>query len=322
MPHQALVTGGAGFIGSHLVERLLRERWNVRVIDDFSTGSLDNLHSVHADLEVIVGDIRDRNACRQACIGVDSVFHLAAIASVTSSVEDPVLSHEVTLGGTLNMLLAARDAGVQRFVYSSSASVYGNAEIVPTTEHQPLDPQSPYASCKASGELYCRNFCTLYGLETVTLRYFNVFGPRQSAHSGYAAVIPCFVKAALNGKSPRVYGDGLQTRDFVYVENIAIANLLAASADGVAGCMFNIAGGESISLLDLLATLERLTGSQLAPEFCPARPGEVRDSRADISHARDLLGYEPILSLQDGLGHTLDAAQQAVSLADLRLAHV
>jgi UDP-glucose 4-epimerase len=303
------------------VERLLSEGWNVRVLDDLSSGSRDNLHSVLDDIELIVGDVRSPKTCEDACTGVDSVFHLAAIASVLSSVEDPVRSHEVTLGGTLQMLLAARDAEVRRFVFSSSASVYGNAEAVPTTEDQPLDPQSPYASCKAAGEFYCRNFNGLYGLETVVLRYFNVFGPRQSALSGYAAVIPCFIKAALDGETPRVYGDGLQTRDFVAVENIAEANFLAATVSGMGGQVFNIAGGECISLLDLLATLESLIGLPLTPEFRPARPGEVRHSRADISLARNLLGFEPAVTLPTGLERTLRAAREAMNPAGLELAH-
>ncbi len=286
MARQALVTGGAGFIGSHLIKKLLCEGWNVRVLDNFSSGFHHNLQPVRSDLDVLTGDVRDPDACRHACEGVDSVFHLAAIASVVSSVEDPAQTHEVTLGGTLNMLLAARDAQVRRFVFSSSASVYGNAETVPTTEQQPLAPQSPYASAKAAGEFYCRNFYTLYGIETVILRYFNVFGPHQNTNSGYAAVVPCFVKAVLEDGTPRIYGDGLQTRDFVYVENVAAANVQAALAEGVAGLAFNVAGGVSISLLDLLTALGRLTDRTLIPEFCPPRSGEVRHSRADISHAR------------------------------------
>lgn len=321
MARQALVTGGAGFIGSHLVARLLCEGWNVRVLDNFSSGKWDNLHCQQSDVEVIVGDVRDQDACRRACTGCDSVFHLAAIASVASSVENPLLSHEVTLGGTLNVLLAARNAHVRRVVFSSSASVYGNAETVPTSEQQPLDPQSPYASAKATGEFYCRNFQTLYGLETVILRYFNVFGPRQSANSGYAAAIPCFVDAALQGRTPRVYGDGLQTRDFVYVENVASANLQAALSDGVAGQVFNIGSGVSVSLLALLADLGRLAGVDLTPEFCPARVGEVRHSRADIAHARHLMGYTPNISLTAGLKRTLEASRDGMGLSTHQVAY-
>ena len=309
MTKRALVTGGAGFIGSHLVSRLVHDQWQVRVLDDFSTGCIDHLNSVRAEIEIIDGDICDRQACLTACRGVDSVFHLAGIASVATSIANPIQSHDVTCGGTLNMLLAARDQCVRRFVFSSSASVYGNSDILPTVEAQPLCPQSPYASDKACSEFYCRNFHALFGLETVILRYFNVFGPRQSAHSGYAAVIPLFVQAAISGGTPVVYGDGLQTRDFVCVDNVVTANLQAAVANSVSGLTFNIAGGESISLLDLLTILENLTGASLEPSFRPSRPGEVRHSRADISAARDMLGFDPVVSVASGLKRTVEATR-------------
>ena len=308
----ALVTGGAGFIGSHLVERLLSEGWQVRVLDNFSSGTRENLRTVQEAIEVIEGDVRNSEVCHTACRNVDSVFHLAAIASVIASVDDPVASHDVTLGGTLNMLLAARDQGARRFVFSSSAAVYGNAEVAPTDEDQPFHPESPYASAKASSEFYCRNFQGLFGLETVILRYFNVFGPRQSATSGYAAVIPLFVQAAVNGKTPVIYGDGLQTRDFVYVQNVVAANMRAAVAEGAAGQTFNIAGGQGISLRDLLVQLERVTGASLQPVFQPARAGEVRHSRANITRARQILGYEPEMSLATGLERTVQAARESV----------
>lgn len=313
----ALVTGGAGFIGSHLVERLLDKGWRVRVLDDFSSGSRENLQHIADRLEVIEGDTRDATVCQAACRGVEHVFHLAAIASVVASVEDPLTSHDVTLGGTLKMLLAARDQGARRFVFSSSASVYGNAETSPTGEEQPISPESPYASAKAAGELYCRNFYTLYGLETVVLRYFNVFGPRQSATSGYAAVIPLFVRAAITGRTPIVYGDGLQTRDFVYVENVVAANIRSAEAAGIAGQTFNIAGGQGISVMDLLVLLERVTGKSLQPELRPARAGEVRHSCANISRARCILGYEPAVSLATGLKRTVDAALAATKYSSV-----
>ena len=224
MSKRALVSGGAGFIGSHLVSRLVHDGWRVRVLDNFNTGRPDNLQSVEDCIDVIADDIRDTRACGKACAGVDTVFHLAGLASVATSISDPLQSHEVTCGGTLNMLLAARDNGVRRFVFSSSASVYGNSDQLPTVETQPLLPQSPYASDKACSEFYCRNFHSLFGLETVILRYFNVFGPRQSAQSGYAAVIPLFVEAAITGKTPIIYGDGRQTRDFVCVDNVVAQN--------------------------------------------------------------------------------------------------
>lgn len=317
MAATALVTGGAGFIGSHLVALLLREGWRVRVLDSFSTGSPGNLITLSGPLDVVEGDIRDRSSCRLACAGVDSVFHLAAIASVTDSVADPARCHEVNLSGTLELLQAARDMGVRRFVFSSSASVYGNAEAVPTREDQPLAPLSPYASTKAAGEFYCRNFWHLFELETVILRYFNVFGPRQSANSGYAAAIPKFVQAAVTNGVPTVFGDGLQTRDFVYVEDVAAANLRAALAGGVAGQTFNIAGGNSISLLDLLGELRRVTGASLQPRFEAARGGDVRHSRADVSRARRVLGYEPAVSFSEGVGRTVEAARPAPTPAPL-----
>ena len=309
MAGSALVTGGAGFIGSHLVERLLCAGWTVRVLDNFSTGSPENLRRVSRDIEIATADVRDGSACAASCRGVDAVFHLAAIASVASSVEDPALTHDVTLGGTLNMLLAARDAGVRRFVYTSSAAVYGNAGSVPTPESQPILPLSPYATAKAAGEMYCRNFHGLYGLETVSLRYFNVFGPRQSANSGYAAAIPRFVHAALRDENPTVFGDGRQTRDFVFVEDVARANILAAGATEAPGMAFNVAGGAEISLLDLLSALRDVTGARLAPDFKPQRPGDVRRSRASIELARSVLDYSPAVSVTEGIRRTVEAAR-------------
>lgn len=310
--NKALVTGGAGFIGSHLVERLVREGWRVRVLDDFSSGAYANLSEkwLGETVEVVEGDVRDVDTCYAACRDVDCVFHLAAISSVASSIAAPLSTHDINLGGTLNVLCAARDLNVRRLVFSSSASVYGNADVIPTAENQPISPQSPYASSKACAEYYCRNFSDLHGLETVVLRYFNVFGPRQSAHSGYAAVIPLFVQAAINGRMPIVYGDGLQTRDFVHVETVAEANFLAATVPDAAGKTFNIAGGQGISLLDLLDALSRITGKEMEPEFHPARPGEVRHSRADISHARQTLHFQPRISLSEGLLRTFEAGLQ------------
>jgi len=310
MSKAALVTGGAGFIGGHLVERLLHDGWRVRVLDNFSTGSLEVLAAVEDEIELVRGDVRNPETCRRACRGTDTLFHMAAIPSVPSSVADPSLSHDVTLTGTLNLLLAARDQGVRRFVFSSSASVYGDAEQVPTAEDQPLRPQSPYASAKASGELYCRNFWELYGLETAVLRYFNVFGPRQSPFSGYAAAIPRFVHAALTEARPLIYGDGLQTRDFVYVGDVVEANVRAALSGEAVGRTFNVGSGRGISLLDLLHELDRLAGRSLAPEFRPARAGEVRHSVADITQARRMLGYAPARSFAAGLRLTVEASRQ------------
>jgi len=318
MTKMALVTGGAGFIGGHLVERLLAEGWRVRILDNFSSGVRGNLAG--RDVEILEGDIRNPETCFRSCRGVDSVFHLAAIASVASSVADPIHSHDVNVNGTLNMLMAARDQDVRRFVLSSSASVYGNAEQVPTPEDAPLMPPSPYAAGKACGEMYCRNFWELYGLETVVLRYFNVFGPRQNPVSGYAAVIPQFVGAALRGESPVVYGDGKQTRDFIYVGNVVAANIRASMTEAVAGMTFNVAGGEGISLLQLLSELEALTGRPLNPEFRSSRAGEVLHSRADVTNARRLLRFVPEVSFQTGLRHTVEAARGVSSDVTARVA--
>lgn len=304
MSKKALVTGGAGFIGSHVAARLLEEGWQVRVLDDLSSG--DRAKLPPQDIAFIEGDIRDLQACRTACVRMDAVFHLAALVSVVGSVENPSLNHDINITGTLNMMTAARDANVGRFVFSSSAAVYGDAEQVPTHESQPLKPQSPYAVSKACGEMYGKNFHDLYGLEVVSLRYFNVFGPRQNVDSGYAAVIPAWVKAALNGRQPLIYGDGLQTRDFVFVENVADANLKAATASGVAGQVFNVAGGTQTSLLDLIASLEKATGNPLEPRFEPARNGEVRHSRAAVDLAREVLGFLPTVGLEDGLRRTVE----------------
>ncbi|HEU4751503.1 MAG TPA: NAD-dependent epimerase/dehydratase family protein, partial [Armatimonadota bacterium] len=240
-----------------------------------------------------------------ACRGVDTVFHLGAIASVVSSVADPVTAHDVNVTGTLNILMAARDRNVRRLVFASSASVYGNAQRVPTSETEPLKPESPYATGKACGEFYCRNFWELYGLETVMLRYFNVFGPGQSPVGGYAAVIPMWAECAATGARPVIYGDGRQTRDFVYVGNVVAANVLAATAQVPLGQAFNVAAGTGVSLLDLLSEFRALTGSPMSPEFRPGREGEVRHSIADIARARHSLSYQPEVSLRAGLAATL-----------------
>ena len=302
----ALVTGGAGFIGGHLIEYLLHQNWGVRILDDLSTGSPTNLPAEGA-VDVRHGDIRSLDDCRAACAGVDYVFHMAAIASVIGSIDNPGASNDVNITGTLNVLIAARDANVKRVVFSSSASVYGNADVVPTTEDQLLSPQSPYATGKACGEYYCRNFAQLYGIETVVLRYFNVFGPRQNIQSGYSAVIPAFITAAILGKQPSIFGDGLQTRDFVYVENVAQANYRAAIAPEISGRTYNVGCGEEVSLIDMLDSLERASRAKISPVFKPQRAGEVRFSRSDIARARAELGYEPTVDLYEGLERTYRA---------------
>lgn len=295
----ALVTGGAGFIGSHLAEYLVMDGWNVRILDNLSTGTPANLAGLSCDL--IEADICDEAACVSACRDVDTVFHLAAAWTTPDSTSDPRHAAAVNIGGTLNMLTAARAAGVRRFVFSSSAVVYGDSYRAPVNERLPLDPQSMHAVTKASGEIYCRNFTTLYGLETVILRYFNVYGPRQVGKSGHSEIVPRFVRAALAGDQPVIYGDGRQTRDFVYVRDVARINCRAATARGVVGQAFNVGSGHETTLLDLLALLSRISGTELSPRFDQPRADEIRDLGADIERAHEHLGFEPIYSLYEGL---------------------
>jgi len=299
-----LVTGGAGFIGSHIVERLLRDGHRARVLDDLSSGKESNLESFRSEVELIKGDIRDAQLVNQAMKGVDIVFHEAALGSVPRSVADPMTTHEVNMTGTLNVLLAARDAGVKRVVYASSSSVYGETPELPKREQMTPQPLSPYALSKLVGEHYASVFKLVYGFEVVSLRYFNIFGPRQDPESQYAAVIPRFVTALLQGKSPVVYGDGLQSRDFTYVDNVVDANLLASEASGVAGQAFNVACGGRYTLLDLLARLKEILGSDIDPIHEAARAGDVKDSQASIEAAERALGYKVSVGFEEGLGKT------------------
>lgn len=304
---RALVTGGAGFIGSHLVHGLLARGAEVRVVDNLTSGSLDNLQDILPDLEFREGDIRDEGFMQAAARGVEVVYHQAAIASVPLSMERPDLVHAVNTGGTLTVLEASRHAGVRRLVYAASSAVYGNAPQLPKREDMPPDPQSPYAAAKHAGELYTQVHYRAFGLETVCLRYFNVFGPGQSPRSQYAAVIPAFLAAALSGRTPVVYGDGGQTRDFVFVEDVVRANLSAAEADRAAcGLSFNVAGGRPVSLNDLLSELGALLGRDILAEYGPERPGDIRHSYASIERAQRMLGWEPQVPLRDGLARSLD----------------
>jgi nucleoside-diphosphate-sugar epimerase len=300
----ALITGGAGFIGSNLAAELVGRGHHLRVIDNLATGSLENLDGV--SLEFVEADIRELDAIHPLFEGAEVVFHQAAVPSVPRSVRDPVTSHAANATGTLNVLLAARDAGVRRVVAASSSSVYGNTPTLPKHEGMPTDPRSPYAVSKLAGEHYCRAFTQVYGLETVSLRYFNVFGPRQDPASPYAAVIPRFLTALMKGVSPLINGDGHQTRDFTYIHNVVDANIAAALADSrSAGTWLNIACGERTSLLDLFSMAQEITGrSDIPAEHGPPRPGDVRDSLADIELARDLIGYRPSVSLREGLART------------------
>jgi nucleoside-diphosphate-sugar epimerase len=301
-----LVTGGGGFIGSNLVHRLAGEGRSVRVLDNFSTGRRDNLAGLAARVEVLEGDLRDPAALRTAVAGVRHVLHFGALGSVLRSVEDPVTSNDVNVGGTLGLLVAARDAGVERVVFSSSSSVYGDTPTLPKREDMTPQPLSPYALTKLAGEHYMRIFHRLYGLKTFSLRYFNVFGPRQNPASQYAAVIPLFIRALMHGEACTINGDGQQTRDFTFVDDVVAANLACLSApDVAAGNVYNVAWGNRVSLLELAATLGRLLGVSLPPVHRAARPGDVRDSQADATRARMLLGWSPSVPFEEGLRRTV-----------------
>ena len=309
MNRLALVTGGAGFIGSHLVERLLRDGDRVRVFDNLSTGSRDNLAfgTRHGSaLELREGDIRDLDVIAAATTGADVVFHQAAMRSVPRSVADPLGANAHNVDGTLNVLEAARRAGVRRVVYASSSSVYGDRPDLPKREDQPPAPISPYAASKFAGELYAAVWNRLYGVETVGLRYFNVFGPRQDPKSEYAAVIPKFILWGRDGQPLEVHGDGTQTRDFTYIDNVVEANLLAAAAPGVGGEAFNVGCGDRVSLLDIISKLEKLLGRTLTRRHTPGRVGDVPHTLADVSKAKRLLGYSPLVDFDEGLKRTAE----------------
>lgn len=300
-----LVTGGAGFIGSHLVEALVRQGAAVRVLDSFATGFRSNLEPVLPHVDLREADLRSREACLEACRGVQTVFHLGALGSVPRSLDDPFTTNAVNVEGTLNLLDAAQRQGVRRFIMSSSSSVYGDTPALPKHVEMRPSPRSPYAVSKLAGEEYCRAFFHSYGLETVALRYFNVFGPRQNPHSQYAAVIPRFIDALLTGRRPVIYGDGTQSRDFTYVSNVVEANLCAATAPGVGGEVFNIACGEQVRVRDVLLEIARLLGCSADPELLPARAGDVKHSRADVSPAMRKLGFTPRVSFQEGIETTV-----------------
>lgn len=301
----ALVTGGAGFIGSNLCIVLLERGFSVRVLDSLVTGRKENLRGYEREIEMIRGDIRNRADVARAVKGAGVVFHQAALASVPQSVADPLLCNECNVTGTLNVLTAARDHGVRRVVYASSSAVYGDSEVLPKVETMGPGPMSPYAVSKLANEMYGRVFARLYGLETVGLRYFNVFGPRQDPNSQYAAVIPKFVRALRKGKQPVIYGDGEQSRDFVSISDVVEANILAATAPGVGGEVFNIAYGRRTTLNALLGMLAGIIGSDVEAVYTDPRPGDVRHSLADIDKARRLLGYNPRVEIEEGLRRTV-----------------
>ncbi len=305
---KVLVTGGAGFIGSHLVDALLARGAQVRVLDNFATGKRSNLRQVMGDIELIEGDIRDLDTCRAACDGMERVWHLAALGSVPRSVADPLTSHTVNITGTLHMLLAARDAGVRRLVFASSSSVYGANPQVPREETQHPMPISPYANTKLSAELYTLIFSQLYGMETVALRYFNVFGPRQDPGSQYAAVVPLFFSALLSGKSPTIYGDGEQSREFTFVEDCVQGNILAGTVEGpgIVGEAFNIAAGRPATVNRLLATIQRAVGAEIPAQYRPPRAGDVRFSDAVTEKAAGRLGFAPRYTLEAGIAKSAE----------------
>jgi UDP-glucose 4-epimerase len=306
-----LVTGGAGFIGSNIVTALVERGDSVRVFDNLSTGRRANLEHVGSELEFHEGDLINRRDVERALDGIEVVFHQAALASVPRSVAQPLDTNAICVTGTVNVLDAARLSGVRRVVYAGSSSIYGDRTAAAAKHETDLPaPVSPYAAAKAAGELYCQAFHATYGLETVTVRYFNVFGPRQDPQSEYAAVIPKFVTIMLAGQRPTIFGDGRQSRDFTYIANVVAGNLLAAEAPDAPGKTFNIACGEQMNLLDLVAAINRVLGTNIQPIFAPPRIGDVRDSLADISAARKLLGYEPAVAFEEGLRRSIEYYRQ------------
>lgn len=303
----ALVTGGAGFIGSNLADELIRQGAKVRIIDNFATGFRENLEEIAGDFEFIEGDITDEAVVRRAAEGVDVVFHQAALPSVPRSVEDPMETHRICVNGTMNALVAARDAGVRRFVYAASSSAYGDQPVLPKVESMRPDPLSPYAAAKLAGELYCRAFNNVYGLETVALRYFNVFGPRQNPASMYSGVISRFIDALMKNETPVIFGDGEQSRDFTYVANVVDANIKASQTSSGLGETMNAANGERITLNQLLEVLKGITNRpDASPEYLPPRSGDVKDSQADNRRAVECLGYSQLVGLEEGLRRTID----------------
>jgi len=308
-----LVTGGAGFIGSHIAEALVRAGQHVRILDNLSTGNLANIEDFRERVEFVEGDLCDAPLVRRLTEGVDCIFHQAALASVPRSVEAPLDTNAACVTGTVTVLDAARRSGVRRVVYAASSAAYGDQPTCSKRENDSPAPISPYGAAKLAAEYYCQAFTATYGLQTVCLRYFNVYGPRQDPASPYSAVIPLFLTAILRGQQPVIYGDGRQSRDFTFVSNVVHANLLAAEAAGASGRTINIANGRTTDLLTLLDVLNRLLGTHVAPQFLPARPGDVRESLADITVARRVLGYEPQVDFEAGLSRSIDYYRRLVA---------
>ena len=304
---RVLVTGGAGFIGSNLADELIRQGAKVRIIDNLVTGSRANLEEISGDFDFIEADLNDDAALRQAITDVEVVFHQAALPSVPRSVENPEETHQACVNATFNLLVKAKEASVRRVIYAASSSAYGDQPILPKVETMSPDPLSPYAAAKLMGEYYCRVFNRVYGLETFSLRYFNVFGPRQDPSSTYSGVISRFIDALMKGSKPVIYGDGDQTRDFTFIENVVTANLRASQTTSGIGEVMNVANGDKVSLLELLETLKRITGKEdVSPEHLPERRGDVKHSQADNRRAIEWLGYEKIVGLEEGLRRTID----------------
>jgi len=309
-----LITGGAGFIGSHIVDELLRRGDNVRVLDNFSTGLAPNIAAVRDRITLNEVDIRDLEKIRPCFEGVDYVIHLAALASIPRSIADPITSNAVNIDGTLNVLVAARDARVKRMVFAASSSAYGDNPILPRIETHEPRPLSPYALMKLTGEYYCKVFTNIYGLETVALRYFNIFGPRQNPNSPYTGVLSLFNAAYIRGTTPVIYGDGGQSRDFTYVANVVDATLRACTAPGASGGVFNVGVGEQHTLNEIITLLNKIFGREVRPRYEAPRAGDVRESLADISRARAVLGYKPIVSFEEGLRLTVEWYRSALAI--------
>ena len=301
-----VVTGGAGFIGSHIVEELLLRNEKVAIIDNFSTGKRENVKPFEGRAEIIDADLAEAKNLAQILKGADYVIHQAAIPSVPKSIIDPVKSHHANVNGTLQLLVACREAGVKRVVYASSSSLYGDSPSLPKHEGMMPNPLSPYGAQKLFAEMYCQVFTKAYGLETVSLRYFNVFGPRQDATSQYSGVLALFIPAVLQGRRPTIYGDGEQSRDFTYVKNVVEANLLACKAPGVGGQVFNVACGDRITVNSMLQQINKITGKDISPVYAEARAGDIKHSQADIRLAKERIGYQAKVSFEEGLRNTID----------------
>jgi UDP-glucose 4-epimerase len=303
-----LITGGAGFIGSNIAKELVSQGNSVVIFDNYSSGKKDNLAGILNKIDLIKGDIRDIAQLRKSFKNIDYVLHHAALASVQMSINDPITTNEVNINGTINVLKAAKELKVKKVIFAASCAAYGDSRILPLKETENVSPFSPYAISKLSAEFYCKIFTKLFGLNTVILRYFNVFGPNQDPNSEYSAVLPKFITAVLKGKDPIIYGDGKQTRDFVYIENVVSANILAAKCNKkeAQGNTFNIASGKMMSLLDIIRSISTVTNKRITPIFMPKKSGDIRLSVADISKARRILGYKPKVSFESGLNKTID----------------